>query len=297
MSAEQQAYPHLQERVREVAKLPAEERCQYVLKDRWITTSRAKIALSTLEFLMKHPKRDRMPNLVIYGPSGNGKTRIVRHFHKLNQPYLSNDGSIRITPVLFVEMPSAPGRISLHAEILDAVGAPYKKSSRLEQMEQQAIHVLRQIQPKVIVIDEFQHLLAASNSLQQRQVLNQLKSLSNKLRVPLVCVGTEEARSAIRSDPQTDSRFDKLFLPPWEDSDELVQLLLGISRLIPLRKPSDLADPSIVNLLLSKSDGTIGKISNMLERAALAAIESGEERITLQNLISANAVWLEDDAR
>ena len=50
---------------------------------------------------------------------------------------------------------------------------------------------------------------------------------------------------------------------------------------MPLRKPSYLAeDEGIAQTVLSQSDGLIGEMFKIISRAAVLAIDSGEERIT-----------------
>ncbi len=43
-------------------------------------------------------------------------------------------------------------------------------------------------------------------------------------------------------------------------------------------------DPEVIRFLLDKSEGTIGEIITLLNKAAILAIESGEERISKENL-------------
>ena len=52
-----------------------------------------------------------------------------------------------------------------------------------------------------MIVDEVHHLLAGSVR-EQRQSLNQLKFLSNELRMPVVALGTSEALYAMQADPQ-----------------------------------------------------------------------------------------------
>ena len=53
--------------------------------------ARAEGALSAMEDLLTFPKRTRMPNLLIVGPTNNGKTMIVERFRRsLRAEFLSN---------------------------------------------------------------------------------------------------------------------------------------------------------------------------------------------------------------
>jgi DNA transposition AAA+ family ATPase len=67
-------------------------------------------------------------------------------------------------------------------------------------------------------------------------------------------------------------------------------LLASFERLLPLREPSHLACESLSKQLLAMSEGTIGALSSLLNRAALAAIRNGREQIDRQILNETNWV-------
>jgi ABC-type oligopeptide transport system ATPase subunit len=79
------------------------------------------------------------------------------------------------------------------------------------------MRVLRRVEPKMLIFDEAHDLLAGSYR-EQRCALNLLKGLANELRIPVVAVGTEDARHAIQTDPQVASRFDPMHLTRWKES-------------------------------------------------------------------------------
>ena len=78
----EQTYPHLLPAVQALADAPAEARIRRIRTDRWLGYARAEAALSALEDLLSFPKRTRMPNLLLVGPSNNGKTMIVEKIRR-----------------------------------------------------------------------------------------------------------------------------------------------------------------------------------------------------------------------
>ncbi|GHL43992.1 hypothetical protein ECZU28_39870 [Escherichia coli] len=64
-----------------MARLPADERIQRLRADRWIGYPRAVEALNRLEAFMR-PNKQRMPNLLLVGPTNNGKSMIVEKFRR-----------------------------------------------------------------------------------------------------------------------------------------------------------------------------------------------------------------------
>src|ERR1700723_631167 len=79
-------YPHLHSATRPFAEESNESRIRRIRTDRWITYSRAEAALSAMEDLLTFPKRTRMPNLLLVGPTNNGKTMIVEKFRRAHPP-------------------------------------------------------------------------------------------------------------------------------------------------------------------------------------------------------------------
>ncbi|HDR8949606.1 TPA: transposase, partial [Burkholderia vietnamiensis] len=58
----------------------------------------------------------------------------------------------------------------------------------------------------------------------------------------------------------------------------------AFERVLPLRKPSDLARREIVQFVLSASGGLTGEISTLLNNAAELSIRNGDEFIDITHL-------------
>ena len=91
--------------------------------------------------------------------------------------------------VLAVEMPAAPTERRFYGQLLLALNAPYRPGDRLAAVEFMALTLLRQVSPKMIVVDEVHNLLAGS-AREQRASLNLLKFLSNQVPCSIVALGT-----------------------------------------------------------------------------------------------------------
>ena len=73
---------HLLPAAQGLARLPADERIQRLRADRWIGYPRAVEALNRLETLYAWPNKQRMPNLLLVGPTNNGKSMIIEKFRR-----------------------------------------------------------------------------------------------------------------------------------------------------------------------------------------------------------------------
>jgi len=200
---------HLHPAAQQIARLPDAERLRYIRADRWIGYPRATEALGRLETLLSWPSKQRMPNLLLIGPTNNGKSMIVEKFRR-GDPPVSHPDREEI-PVLVVQMPSEPSVIRFYTALLAALGAPLRSRYRLADLEQTVLRLLRSAAVRMLVIDELHNVLGGRGD-GRREFLNLLRYLGNELRIPLVGVGTRDAYLAIRADDQLENRFAPLTL-------------------------------------------------------------------------------------
>ena len=269
---------HLHESVRPVALLPAEKRITHLRQDRWVDHPITVQAIQRLEALLETPRRTRMPCLLIYGDSGMGKTMLLEKFRRAHRPYFVPQRGIEHIDVLSVQMPPVPSQGRFYGQILQALGAPYRPGDRIFAVETVAMGLLREIRPRLIVVDEVHHLLAGS-ARDQRAALNLLKYIANELQCSVVALGTQDARTAMRSDPQISSRFRPLEIPRWRDDESLLRFLMAFERLMPLREPSKLAGRAMARTILDRSGGVTGNMTEILVQAAELALARNREHI------------------
>ena len=268
-----------------IAMLPGSERTQRIRADRWIGYSKALEALNKLEALLSWPQKQRMPNLLIIGPTNNGKSMIIEKF-KRTYPAKSEPDAEKI-PVVSVQMPSEPSIKRFYSALLVAIGAPIRHRQHISELEQQVLSLLRTVKVRMLVIDELHNITAGKGNI-QREFLNLLRFLGNELRIPLVGIGTKEAYLAIRTDDQLENRFEPMVLSIWQEGQELESLLASFVAMLPLRKPSHIATSDVARYVLARTEGTIGEIAQLLSCTAIAAIESGEESINSRTFNLAN---------
>lgn len=265
-----------------VEKATNEERIVATKKSKWIGYSNATNILANMTDCFNYPKTIRMPNLLIVGDSNNGKTALLNRFANSHLAYLDENDKV-INPVLFIQAPPEPDEKRFYNTILEKLFAPTRTSEKIDSRQQRVLSLLRELEVKVLIIDEIHHVLAGSSS-KQRLFLNVIKYLSNELQIPLICAGTRLAFNAIQTDAQLSNRFEPRILNKWSNNNEYKRLLLSFERILPLRKESNLIENSIANKILAKSDGLIGEISKILELSTILAINSGVDQIT-KNII------------
>ena len=274
-------YAHLHPSARSWADEDAPSRVRRIRTDRWIGYARAQAALAAIEDVLSFPKRTRMPNLLLVGPTNNGKTMIVEKFRRSHPPTAAKDAEDGITrvPVLKMQMPPGPDERRFFGAILDELGMHHWSKEKVAEQQSLAIRLMRAADVRLLVIDEVHNVLSGP-AMQQRRLLNLLRWLGNELQIPLVGVGTAEALRAIRSDDQLANRFEPLALPVWDEDEAYRRLLSTLEALLPLRKPSGLAQPALAGQIFTQSEGVLGEIVSIVTRAAAMAVTSGTEAIT-----------------
>ena len=105
----------------------------------------------------------------------------------------------------------------------------------------------------MLILDEF-HTLLAGTAKQRQNALAELKMISNKIKIPIVGVGTKDALSVVQNEPQLlQSRFWVMKLPKWERNKDFVQLLSSFEKALPLKQKSNLTSKEPVIPILSSS--------------------------------------------
>ena len=272
---------HLHPGAETVARLPDGERVARIRADRWIGYPRALEALARLETPYEWPTKQRMPNLLLIGPTNNGKSMIIEKFRRGHPP--SSTADQEQIPVLAVQMPSDPSVSRFYAALLASVGAPLRPRQQVPELERLALALRRRVGVRMLVIDELHNVLAGRDA-SRREFLNLLRFLGNELRIPLVGVGTREAYLAIRSDDQLENRFEPISLPLWDEGPDTLSLLASFASAFPLRRPSPIATDEAARYLLARSESTIVELARLLTEAAVAAVDSGEEAINQRTL-------------
>jgi hypothetical protein len=153
-----------------------------------------------------------------------GKTHIVQKFVRDHPSEFDAVTGATRTCVASLQMPPEPLEKDFYDELLIAMGAVVSVSSSMVSARSRARMFARQFGLRLLIIDEI-HAMLAGTFRQQRIFLNSIRFLANDLRLPLLCVGTQEAHQALLTDQQLADRFAAFELPCWQDDAAFAQLL------------------------------------------------------------------------
>jgi replication-associated recombination protein RarA len=273
---------HLQPAYQRYALLEDEERVELIRSDRYLAYRRADVALNRLDDLLRHSTRGRMPCLLLYGAPNIGKSTILKKFSRDHPATRIEGRGIAKAPVVLFQMPDEPDSCSFYIELLIALNGAYDSSATEKRLKTVARRLLRDMQTRMLMIDEV-HAVLAGTARQQRKFHNTIRFLHNDLCIPIVCAGTHEAHVALVTDDQLADRFDALELTRWKNDNEFQRLLASFAAILPLRLPSALGAEAVRRRILDMTDGITGRIFRLIETVAVEAIRGGRELLDLSS--------------
>lgn len=276
-------FPHLNEATRALVVKSDDLRITVIRQGVWLGYKDAKRILAKMDDLLSYPRITRMPNMLLVAPSFNGKTSILERFLSLHTPDIDPTGEVTICPVVMVEAPPKPDISDFYTRILDVLMTPYKPTASVPEKYSQIKRLFKQMDVRMLIIDEIHHLIAGSLNRQQ-EFRNALKSLGNETKVVIVAAGIEDAYNAFNTDPQMSSRFTPEELPLWKANNEFGSLLATLEMRMPLRHASNLKDPATMLAIHTRSEGTLGDMCDLVKELAVDAIRSKMESITLERV-------------
>ena len=146
------------------------------------------------------------PNcLFITGHSGVGKTCLIEHFLQKHPRHELADRTC--VPVFSVEIPSQCSIKDLASTMLNELGDPNPGSGTKVSMTNKLYHLLNSCHVKLIIIDEFQHLVNNASDRKFDDVANWLKGLINNTKIPIVLLGLPESQEILLKNSQLRRRF------------------------------------------------------------------------------------------
>lgn len=269
---------HLSPKANDALNSTLENRIAYINADKWFPYKKAKEILNRMHDLFNLDKKIRMPCMLIIGSPNNGKSFILNRFLALH-PIEDNPKLGVVVPVVYTNIDGGGSVSSFYDAILQFFGAPYRHRDSMAKKQAQALELIKNCHTKVLIVDEVHQLLSGGDK-NHRIFLNTLKHIANTAQISIIAAGTVDAKRAMVTDPQISSRFKEVPIPRWKYDDDYLELLATFEYTTPLAHPSNITDPKLAETILRMSNGYIGDMADLINQAAIKAIETGEECIT-----------------
>lgn len=233
--------------------------------------------------------------LCLMGATGVGKTTLVRHYAAAFPRYETESGTR--SPVLYLETPHPITVKGMTSALLDALGDPRAFKGTQPEMNTRLQNFLADCGVRLVILDDFHHLIDKNTNRVLRDVSEWLKVLIKNSRVVFLVVGIEgEVERILNANKQLSRLFVREYLLPfrWQPDDpnsivEFAQLLSYVQSALDVR----LADAEPLPVLLYRihlaTDGVMSNIMYLFRQAKRIQGRGGtdDEPLTLDILAAA----------
>jgi len=215
-------------------------------------------------------KRKARQSCRVVGESRTGKTvacDAYRYRHKPQQEL----GKPPIVPVVYIQPPQKCGAKELFKEIIEYLKFRATKGT-VSDFRGRTMEVLKQCQVEMLMIDEADRL--------KPETFAEVRDIYDKLGIAVVLIGTDRLDAVIKRDEQVYNRFRachrfgklsgddfKKTVKIWEDS------------ILKLPVASNLTTKEMLRIIISATEGYIGRLDEILREAAIRALSSGLKKI------------------
>ncbi|MCB0164814.1 MAG: TniB family NTP-binding protein, partial [Anaerolineae bacterium] len=228
------------------------------------------------------------------GVTGVGKSTLIRDYIK-EFPRSETTGGIKI-PILYVEMPSPVTVKTLAQTMLAYLGDPGWDKGTQPVLDARIIKFIKHCEVKLVVLDDFQHLIDSETEKILAKVSNWLKTLIKKSGVPFLVIGIDgKVEMILQSNDQLSRLFavrEKLSKFEWDASkpetiQSFAKFMVATEKVIGLRLPwCSNGDAELLFRLHYATDGVVANIMNLMRSARRAADTQGTEQLDL-NILAA----------
>lgn len=261
-----------------------DERIKMFRMEKWIDYAVASEIMADWGQLLSYPERSRMPCRLLIADSNNGKTRLLRRFLSRHPGDPNIEGDAAVVPVLSTVLNSPDPKL-LCKGLLRGLFEELPRRQTMGDLLEQLLDVLIRVRPKMILLDEVNTIISGA-ATKTRECFNTIKHISNVTGIPIVAAGTREALNGFRTDEQIDNRFEPVRLPRWEKGEAFRKLLAGFELVTPLKFPSNLSSRRMSEEIMTLTDGLIGEVASLIEKAATEAVKTKVEVINSEVLRS-----------
>lgn len=233
-------------------------------------------------------------SVLVIGPPGSGKSRLLRTAAAMVQPkeVIIGDVTQTIWPVLYVPIDpaSTPGALAQKClRMMNAIGDKKSRESAPELIDRMVSQLIKN-QVELAIFDELQHAGHNTDEKSKRVTSNFFKAILNKNACSILMAGTEEAENIFYGNKElvrrsigefTLDRFD------WNSPAERTQytvLLAMYAKNIPLKNAAMIAEPKIAYRLSYLSGGLFPLTTDRLVEAVQIALEDGITEMSVELL-------------
>lgn len=228
--------------------------------------------------------------MMVFGASGVGKTTVIKKY--LNQNKRETKQRADLIPVLHIELPDNAKPVDAARELLLEMGDPLALyDTDLARLTKKLTNLIPLVGVRLIIIDEFQHLVEERSNRVLTQVGNWLKMILNKTKCPIVLFGMPYSKVVLQANSQLQGRFSiQVELRPftYQGGEGVFKIFLEhLDKALPFTKNVGLAEKTLQEKLYAFSQGNMRSLRNLIYHASIEAINNHRDTISYQDLVFA----------
>jgi hypothetical protein len=228
------------------------------------------------------------------GPTGAGKTRLVQHYLAQHPPITTEAGLTR--PVFYLVTPAETTVKGLAEQMLHALGDPGSHKGTRTQMDFRLDNLIRVCGVRLVILDDFHHLLNIATERRLKAVSDWLKVRIKNTGKTFVIVGIPgEIAKVLNYNPQLSRLFasrSTLDPFPWEGSmrEQIVEFDLFVrlvEKALAVSFSDELPRVELLYRLHYATNGLVGNVVTLVRYAALLVDDPSKGVIDCQRLAQA----------
>lgn len=252
--------------------------------------------LEHLTEIIFDPPRSRPEGILLLSDPNNGKSCTLRKLASDVLARTHQTGQRPNHPVVIVQAPVAGVRRDFYSAMARALCIPEQPRATSINIRRRIIDVLAEAKTLALCVDELHHIMPAGWA-RARIILDDIKFISNELKLPVFLAGTAYSYSLISRDDQYLDRFPPAKLPRWNLDQDFVRLLRSIERHLEAPEGA-FACRAHSELIWKHSLGRLGRIISICEKALQKSRYSSSRNITEVELNAAgfgDLPWIRND--
>lgn len=217
-------------------------------------------------------------HLVVYGSTGCGKTTVCNFVLGENPPVVG--GERNVIPVLYASIPALATISSVAEALLVSLGDPFPSKGTNSSKTERLISLIQRCSVAMVILDELQHVHDRGQSPALYKVGDWIKNLSDRIACPVVLVGIPRAKALVEANEQLRRRFgtslilDRITIDTDESFAEFGDVVASLSEALPVGFRCNPQSHDTVERLYFATDGRIGYLAELLQKALLSSFQA-----------------------
>lgn len=207
------------------------------------------------------------------GPPGKSSVPLASAMHMVAPRQIS---------AIYARAPGKANHKMLFFELAKPISMPLPDRATIRTLQNTLRRGLIGAGVSVVFMDELQHLLTGGE-VGKRTAMDEIKVISDELRIPFILAGTNRALQVVSNDDQYLSRFRPIRLPSWKYDRAFIILLRQFELQMEVPEGTFSGKRESREIFI-KCRGVLGGIVETLNEAQELATAEGSNGITLKHL-------------